>query len=60
MTLATTLIGYFLGGLSDKDDHFYLRWGILGAGVLLAVLLWGVTFQVRPWRWRKRKRRSAV
>ena len=59
VTLATTLLGYFLGGLSDEDKHPYLRWSILGLGVLLAVLLWSVTFQVRPRRRKGKPRRSA-
>jgi hypothetical protein len=59
VTLATTLISYFLGGLSDNDDHFHLRWSILGLGVLFAILLWAVTFQVRPWHWWKRRNRQS-
>jgi hypothetical protein len=57
VTLSVTLFAYFVGGLSDETDdiHLNFRWSILFIGVLVAVLMWFVTFG-RP----RRKKRPNV
>jgi uncharacterized membrane protein len=52
VTLATTLLAYFVGGFSDlvPADHMGVRIGFLIAGFVLAVILWFVTFLLHPVR----------
>jgi hypothetical protein len=53
VTLAVTLLGYFVGGLGDspgENDRLH-RIILLVVGVILAVTLWcWMTFGIRPWR----------
>ena len=52
VTVAVTLLGYFVGGLSDSpgDNDRLHRVIFLVAGAILAVTLWWITFGERPWR----------
>ncbi len=48
VTLVTTLLGYFVGGLSDKpEEHPALRVALVVGGLLLAVVLWLGAFELR-------------
>ena len=47
VTVAVTLLGFFVGGLSDKSQDQALRYGVLAVGLFSAVALWFVTFRPR-------------
>jgi hypothetical protein len=59
VTLAITLLGFFIGGVAqDTSEGKVHRYTVLGIGLVCAVLLWWLTFRVPARNKRPKGRRS--
>ena len=61
VTLAIGLLGYFFGGLADRDDAVRpLRLGFLAGGLVCAIIRWYWIFSEHRWRRKKQKARPSA